>query len=330
MFEYTGYLTPVFIIIILLIVAVFLFIYIKINLKKKTNNLSNRAACKKVHREILIRNWTDYFWSNSMRFAWITLFFLTTIIYSYVGYIHFHIFAGVVISTVFFIIMLFFFFFAWKSYIGFEEKAKKQLTAFENAIKSGIKKEINFDGDSIQAYAKNNSTMDTDEEIFYFYSKPKRIPFPLFEKSEKNQPILEQKLEALILSHEYFSICKSATTFNLLNPKLADVAKKCTESKGAGECDEYYYSQIRNVLYKDDAIQIIFDKEEDNVSFKCPKGAKNRKPAMKALKEKLRITERQRLAKIDEHKKFKDIEATQTRENDDATESEKQDNYKAL
>jgi hypothetical protein len=323
MFEIMGYLAPVFALIVLLALGIFILILIQMNVNKKTTAMSNNSACRKINIEKFIRNWTDFFWSNSMRFAWITLFLLTIIIYSYVGYARFHIFAGAVISVIFSIITLIFFYLAWKSYYAFEEKAKKRLTAFEDTIKENIDKEISFDGDKIQAFSKEDTDMDTDEQKFYFPVGTKKIAFPLFQKNVKKQPIIaERKLEVLILSREYFSICQSATPFNLLNPKQGPVPKKCAEVKASGECEEHYYSQMRNVLYKDDAIQIIFDNEDDNIIFKCPKLAPNRKPAIKALKEKLRITERQRLSKIDEHKKFKDIKEIDT---DDSEESESSD-----
>jgi len=313
MFEIMGFLAPIFVVTVLLALGVFIFILVQMNVNKQTTAMSNKAACRKVNREKLIRNWTDFFWSNSMRFAWITLFLLTLVIYSYVGYLYFHIIAGAMISIVFSILTLFFFYFTRKSYYAFEEKAKKRLTEFEDTIKAGIEKEISFDGDNIQSFSKKDDNMDTDEQKFYFPVNTKKIAYPLFQKNAKKQPIIaERKLEILILSREYFSICQSTTPFNLLNPKQGPVPRKCADVKVSGECEEHYYSQMRNVLYKDDAIQIIFENEDENVIFKCPKAAPNRKPAMKALKEKLRITERQRLSKIDEHKKFKDIKETNT------------------
>ena len=301
------YLTPTLIGIVLIALGIFTFILMRVN--KKAKNTSNKIACRKIYTEKLIRNWTDFFWSNSMRFAWITLFLVTIIIYGYVAYAYFHIFTGAIISIFFSIITLMFFYFAWHSYHNFEEKAKKRLTDFENAIKAGIDKEISFEGDNIQSYSKSDDNMDTNEKTFYFSVPLARIPFPPFQKNKAKQLVSEQKIDALILSREYFSICKSATPFNLLNPKEGAMAKKCAEVKASGECDEHYYSQMQNVEYdsKEECIRIIYYGDIPDAIFKCKKAAANRKPAMKALKEKLRITERQRLSKIDEHKKFKDI-----------------------
>ncbi len=308
MHEIIGYIALALAGIVLIVLLSFVLILIQMKLTKQTTVLSNKAACRKVKREIFIRNWTDFFWSNSMRFAWITLGLFTIITYSYVMYVKFHVTIGVFISILFSFITIAFFYFSRKSYYAFEAKAKAKLTEFENAIKAGIEKEISFEGDPIQIFAKESENISTDEVVFYFPVGTKKIAYPLFQSNPKKQPIIsERKLEALILSREYFSICQLATPFNLLAPKLGGVPKKCAPVKASGECVERYYSQMRNVLYKDDAIQIIFENGDDNVVFKCPKAAPNRKPAMKALKEKLRITERQRMAKMQEQKWYEDL-----------------------
>jgi len=112
------------------------------------------------------------------------------------------------------------------------------------------------------------------------------------------------------LSREYFSICKNSSTFDLLNPKRANEKKKCAEVAGSsGECHEYYYSQMQNVQYdaKNECIRIIYsaDSGHEDVTFPCKKPSA--KAPLKALKEKLRLTERQKLQKILEHKNYEDI-----------------------
>jgi hypothetical protein len=106
--------------------------------------------------------------------------------------------------------------------------------------------------------------------------------------------------------------------------------KQCAEISGkAGECHEHYYSQMRNVEYDNakECIRIIYYDERDDVEFPCKKLAPNRKPAMKALQEKLRLTERQRLHKIDEHEKFEKIQERRSRqEESDETEEDESDN----
>ena len=308
------------------LIIFFILKLLKLYLEKRGVERSNRSACRKVKWKKIFRNWTDFFWSNSMRFAWITLLLVSIIFYSLVIYMRFHIEKGLGISILFSIITLIFFVFAYKSYIKFEEKAKKRLTEFENKIKEAINKEISFEGDNIQSFSKDYSDMDTNETIFEFPVDPKKIDFPPFEtRPPKKKIIASRKLEFLILSREYFSICQSATPFDLLNPAEGPVKKGCPPKTASGECNEHYYSQMRNVVYKDDAIQIIFDNEDDNVIFKCKKIAPNRKPAMKALKEKLRITERQRLAKIQEHKNFENIKKNKNIVNKDDEEEKSSD-----
>ncbi len=272
---------------------------------KRKAGLSNKLECDKVKREDRIRNYKDYFWSNPMRFTWILLFlvFFVALGLSVDNIL------GKVSSVLFFLILIGFLIFAYKSYYGFAAKAKARLVAFEKTVKDNIIKEISFSGDNIQSFSANDDGMDTNFQIFDFPVQGKKVQFPPLEDNPKKQPIFEsRKLEFLILSREYFSICKGATPFNLFEPKRGPLPKKCAEVKGAGECHEYYYSQMSNVVYEDDSIQIILH-NGDRISFKCPKAAPNRKPAMQAIKEKLRITERQRLAKIKEHREFEEIKS---------------------
>jgi len=246
-----------------------------------------------------------------MRFAWIMLFLIFFIalgaslcIYSKI--------IGLTITIIFSIITFFFLRFSIKSYKEFQEKATQQLKDFETQIEEAVKGEICFDADNIQQFSSKDDAFYTEPDLFSFPSAVTKIPFPPYETRPMKQAIIAtRKLEFLILSREYFSICKDAATFDLLNPKRAGPPKKCVElPRTAGECREYYYSQIRNVRYdeKDESIHIIYYHEEDeDIVFKCKKMAPNRKPAMKALKGKLRLTERQKLHKIDEHEKYEKI-----------------------
>jgi len=268
---------------------------------KKKAERSNKAACKKVLNEHKKRLYTDYFWSNHMRFAWIMLFLLFFIALGLaIGDT-----ISLAISIILMVLTYFFIRFAIKSYKEFPDKAAARLKKFETEVEDAIKNEISFKGDNIQLFSNKDDSFDTEPIIFSFPTSISTIPFPPLEKNAKKQPINTRKLEYLVLSREYFSICKNAATFNLLNP---DRGGKCAELPGrAGECHEHYYSQMRNVEYNNEkqAIRIIYYDERDDVEFACNKGAA--KPAMKALQEKLRLTERQRLHKIDEHEKYEKI-----------------------
>jgi len=274
---------------------------------KRKTAMSNKSACKKAAREDKIRNFTDHFWSDYMRAAWIMLSLSFVIGLGFAITTPWSIF----ISVLFIIIALYFILFAIQSYNAFPAKAKARLDAFETQVNAALEKEISFDGDKIQSFSDEDDAFDTKPQTFSFPSITTKIAFPPFEQDAKKRPIIAtKKLEFLILSREYFSICKGAATFDLLNPKRAPLPKKCAEIAGAaGECNEHYYSQMRNVEYDatKECIRIIYYDERDDVEFSCKKIAPNRKPVMKALKEKLRLTERQRLHKINEHEKYEEI-----------------------
>ena len=203
--------------------------------------------------------------------------------------------------------------FARKSYLWFPKYAKEKLESFEKAVIEAIKKEVTLEGDNIQKFSDKDNEFDTEPKLFIFPVNVKKFDYPIFERYPIKKTIIsERKLEFLILSREYFSICKSATLFNLTDPKRGPVAKKCPELKGGGECNEFYYSQMQNVEYDGKAIVIKYNTGTPDVSFQCKKGPMQ-KNAMKALKEKLRLTERQRLRKIQEHKNYEDIKEKRRR-----------------
>lgn len=273
--------------------------------KGKKISFSNEWECEKALRRRLLSNWFYFFWSNPKRFIWITIFFLFLILLG----IAVNGFWGILFSVFVILWYIPFLVFARKSYLWFPKFAKERLDSFEKAIINGIKKEITFEGDNIQKFSDKDTEFDTAPQIISFPVNMKKFDYPIFEKNPKKKTIFsERKLEFLILSREYFSICKGATPFNLLNPKRGPVFKKCPELRRAGECNEYYYSQMQNVKYDGKAIIIIYNTGYPDVSFQCRKGPAQ-KNAMKALKEKLRLTERQRLKKIVEHRNYEEIKA---------------------
>jgi len=294
---------------IYLLIAVALvasFIYVKMKLGTffdiKKAALTNAEECRKVRRKEFFDNWYYFFWSKPMRFVWISI----TVIFLILLGIAFGTFWWVLASVFFTLLYIPFLIFARKSYVWFPKVAKERLDTFEKAIMDGIKKEITFDGDNIQSFSNKDEEFDTKPQIFSFPVNVTKFDYPLFETRPPKKTVFKtKKLKFLILSREYFSICKGATEFNLLEPKKAPLAKKCAYLKGAGECNEYYYSQMQNVEYDGKAIHIIYNTGTPDVSFPCKKGT--HKKAMTALKEKLRLTERQRLKKIQEHKYYEDV-----------------------
>ena len=282
----------------------FAFYYINKAYKSKKTAISKKKNCDNVKKTVLMRNRMDYFWKESMTFLWISVFLIFFIALGF----DLKTFYGILASVIFIIISIFFFLFAYRSFISFEAKAGSRLKEFEDAVQASIDSEISFNGDNIQVFSDTDDEFDTKPLVFKFPTQVSKIAFPPLEKSAaKHKIISTRKLEFLILSREYFSICKKASTFNLLEPAIDP--KKCVEKKGGGgECDEYYYSQMQNVIYDGKAITIKYNKDtgHEDVSFVCKKGPEQKK-AMKALKEKLRLTERQKLQKIQEHKHYEDL-----------------------
>jgi hypothetical protein len=288
---------------------------------KKKTAMKQNTTCSKELNAHKIRLYTDYFWSEGGdRFIWISIFL---IFFMFLG-VSIGNLVGIIFSIIATIVTVSFFLFAYRSYINFPIKAKAKLDAFEKGIEAGINKEISFEGDNIQSFSDKDEEFDTKPQVFKFPVEVTKIPYPPFGKTAGKKPITStQKLEFLILSREYFSICKKASKFNLLNPARAPIPKGCVELPGGGgECDEYYYSQMRNVQYDGKAIRIIYSDGQEDAVFECKKGPAQ-KAAMKALKEKLRLTERQKLRKIEEHKHYEDLKDKRIKPSEKSPEEEK-------
>jgi len=306
--------TTILILLILTLVSMVLYmIYYtsKFKVNKKKAELSNKLECERIAKEDAFRNWYDYFWSNPMRFWWTLLFLSFFVLFglsidrtlSYSG-------LGLLFSFLSFITLVAFLVFAYKSYYWFPIKAKARLEAFEKAIEAGIRKETESEEDNIHEFTKHDEEFDTEPMIFKFPVEVKKCQYPLFEKNPAKQTVIsERKLEFLVLSSEYFNICKSATKFNLLKPERQPLAKKCAEKLAAGGCKEFYYSQMKNVYYDmgKEAIIIKYYNDIDDVEFKVKKTNGDRTKAVKGLRKKLRIKERQILKKLEEQNNYESI-----------------------
>jgi len=296
--------------------SAFLFmVFLKVNAKKSEiiDARTKKKKAKDKARAKVRKNYFDYFWSDKDRFSWISIFL---IFFIFLG-LSIHTYISIMFSIVITALSVIFLFFAYQSYKKFPQKAKSELEKFENTIMSAVEKEVSFDGDNIQIFSNVDDAFDTKPKIFAFPSDVTKIPFPPFQMMAKKQEIIAtRKHEFLVLSREYFSIGKGASKFNLLSP----VPPK------AGEFDEYYYSQMRNVKYdaKKQCINIIYRDHEDDVSFPCKKLSKDLPKAMKALKEKLRLNERQRMRKIEEHKHYEDIKEKRTNIKETSEEDKKE------
>jgi hypothetical protein len=271
---------------------------LKLNAKTseiKDSRIKSKKAKVKA-RDKRNKSFTDYFWSDKDRFINISIFLIFFIFLGLATESYF----GIIFSIVMTVVSILFLLFAYKSYKEFPGKASAELSKFETAIKKSVEKEVSFDGDNIQIFSNDDERFDTKPQIFKFPVEVTKIPFPPFEMMAKRQEIIAtRKFEFLVLSREYFSIGKGASKFDLLSPVPAK----------AGEFHEYYYSQMRNVQYdaSTECINIIYRDHEDDVSFPCKKLNKDLGPAMKALKEKLRLNERQKMRKIEEQKHYEDI-----------------------
>jgi hypothetical protein len=283
----------------------------KFKVNKKRTELSNKLECDRRKQEDLFRNWYDFFWSNPMRFWWILLFLSFFVLFglsidktlSYSG-------LGLIFSFISVLTLAGFLVFAYKSYYWFPKKAEARLEEFEAAIVAGIRKETDSEEDKIHEFAKKDKEFDTEPIIFKFPVDIAKCDYPLFETNPKKKPIIKsRKLEFLVLSGEYFNICKSATAFNLTNPERLPLAKKCAEKRAAGGCKEYYYSQMKNVYYDmaKEAIVIKYYNDIDDVEFAVKKVNPDRTKAVKELRKKLRIKERQILKKIEEQNHYESI-----------------------
>ncbi len=306
--------TTILILLIITLVSMVLYmIYYtsKFKINQKKTQLSNKLECDRVRQEQLFRNWYDYFWSNPMRFWW-TLLFLCFFVglglsldrtLAYSG-------LGLLFSFISFVTLTAFLVFAYKSYYWFPIKAKARLEEFEKAIEAGIRKETESEEDNIHEFTKHDEEFDTEPVIFKFPVEVKKCQYPLFEKNPKKQTVIaERKLEFLVLSSEYFNICKSATKFKLLDPERLPEPKKCAEKRAAGGCKEFYYSQMKNVYYDmgKEAIVIKYYNDIDDVEFAVKKTNGDRTKAVKELRKKLRIKERQILKKLEEQNNYESI-----------------------
>ncbi len=289
--------------------------YLNDKLRRKKDARNTKIACQKVKKTIAYRNRIDYFWKETKTVTRISLVLIILIILGIATETVY----GVLSSILFTLIAGLFGLFAYKSFFDFETKTKERLDLFENRIRQAVEKEAGMIEAATMGMMDEQGNPVLKTEIFEFNASVKKIPFPPLEKDVKEQKIIStRRLEFLILGVNYFSVCKSATLYNLLQPAQEDADKLCAEKKGAlGECSEFYYSQVQRIEYDTakECVRIIFDFDHEDIEFACKKTAACRKAATGAFRERLRITERQRLRK-------QELEHNQHLFGDDATQDE--------
>ncbi len=147
---------------------------------------------------------------------------------------------------------------------------EENLKEFENKLKEEFK----------------NITSNQTEEIIPLHMEVKKCNKP-FEKK-----IIKAKIVLIGLTSTHLTISE-CTEFDLFKPKREDVKKFCVpihkcEFKGN---EEYYYSFIENVFYKDDKLFIVNSYTGSKVIECDEASAKN---AIKAIRSKLREREEKR------------------------------------
>ena len=275
------------------------YLYLDDKIKRKKTARNVKIACRKVRWQIALRNAIDYFWKDTKIVTRIALALIALILLGLTT----DTVLGILSSIVFTLIAGLFAFFAYKSFFEFEAKTKERLDEFENRIREAVEKEAGV----IEAATAGMRDIDgkpvLKPEVFEFKSSVTKIPFPPTEKKVKKQKIIRtRRLEFLILGVNYFSVCKGATLFNLLQPPQEDAEKLCAEKKGAlGECSEFYYTQVQRIEYDlaKECVRILFNIDHEDIEFPCKKTDPCRKEVTGAFRERLRITERQRLRKRD-------------------------------
>lgn len=276
--------------------------------KKRKGAFVKNRDIKKLQRDANWEDFKNFFWRDPQYFMW------TTVILSFLALLGLAIggIGGYIMSFLFFVLMGLFVYWSRQSYVRFPKIAKERLDKFNEEVRTAIHKQVSFEADNIQRFADQDSEFDTEPRIFEFPVETKKMnyhPFNIELKKGDNNMIIEQKLEFLVLSREYFSICQKAPKFNFFNHR-GDAKKKFAPKKGVpGACNEFYYSQMANVQYDGKAIRIIYEGNKEDAVFTCKPTDKATQPAIKALKEKLRLTERQKFRKMQEHLSYEEIKA---------------------
>ena len=181
--------------------------------KRKVAILKNRKE-QKLKRAADAEDHKDFFWRNPQTFVWksvalLFVFLMGLAINNLFGYI---------VSFISFISLVWFLFESRQNYLNLPKIVKERLDNFNNEVRTAIEKQVTFEADNIQKFADKDSEFDTKPKIFEFQVETKKMNFhPLNEDPKKNSIIIEQKLEFLVLSREYFSICQKAPKFDFFN-----------------------------------------------------------------------------------------------------------------
>ena len=299
---------------------------------KKKKEVENKIKCKQVEIEYKKRLWNEYFWHKPMRFFWISGLFIIAIILAILPINLKNIYidiVSIILAIVIFAFYIYFLKFAYDRYINFENIAKEKLSTYEKPIKDGVIGAVSFPGDTIRKYQLEDEVMSEDLNNIFIIEQPaevEKLDFPPFAPAPKKTIISARRLEFLVFTNEFVCSFTKASKFNLLKPDRKPEKDGCAE-KTTGvlgpSSQEYFYSNISHGVIEDNIFKIIL-KDNNKVELftvrgKPPDIKKKSGDIMKALKHKLRITERQQLRKVDEYAKMEYIKKLRELSKDNET-----------
>ncbi len=298
-----------FVLFIFLTIAFLYAIYIDTIKKKFTvhkTQLENKIICEKYKWKGKLNRLTNLIWLKpKMILTVVVLGFFFEVFLIIANTIF-----SLILALIFFILYIYFIKFIYDKYFAFREFAKKKLQEHEEAIKDAVMKQAYATDSLIQKYRYEDEYKDVDFELFTHPKKDvKKAKFPPFIDipDEKRDVVLERVMQFIVLGPDFLMACLNPTPFNLEKPLRDEPKKKCALLRKPGDCKEVYYSQIKTVFYKDQYIHIVlWDEKEEPIKIFVKKKP-DAGPLMTAIKARLRITERQRLGKIQEQLFFENL-----------------------
>jgi len=289
--------------------------------EKKKKQVTNKIKCKQVELAYRKRLWNEYFWHKPMRFFWISGLFIIAIILAILPINLHNLYidiVSIILAIIIFVAYIFFLKFAYDRYVNFERIAKEKLDQFEAPIRKAVNDLAKYTGDTIKQYSEKDEVLEKDFNYIFFIEQPKevtKLEFPPFAPPLKRTIINTRKLEYLVFTNEYVCSYTNAWKFNLLKPERKPERNGC-EEKTAGvlgpSSREHFYSDIAYGKFDGETFKIVYKTGEEfeliTVYDRLPPDLKKKKNTIMAvLKYKLRITERQKLRKVDEYAKMEYI-----------------------
>lgn len=220
-------------------------------------------ACLKIKLQQYFYNLYTYFWCDSNKITWFSIFFIFAIFLFASIKAEFLLFLTIFLLIIFILV-------ATKSFKDLPNVGKKEKAAYEEAIKSAGYKEIG---------------LTPEEATVYILPVSSKSCSCIFRKNVKI--VTEHQINLLFLAKNHFNYYSGCTPFNLINPKRADKKKDCALVGGfsCGHNNEYYYSALKQVVYEKDGIEITFN---SGTPIAIPSPKPIAQPIMKVLRDKLR------------------------------------------